>query len=255
VDLPERMERNIAEHARQLVRAVPGARYAQRPDVVLCDSGLPDDMANVVLAARVDGAGADRRIAEVAAEVRATGRPFAWCVGPASTPADLSDRLAAAGLPVAERETAMQLPLAGFAPPAPAGLTVRVAAAGAARADFAAVVAANWDPPNESARRLLAALPADGPSTALVGYAGGEPVCTALLVDAAGVSGLYMVCTLAAHRGRGYGTAVTAAALARARHPVAVLQASPLGEPVYRRLGFRPAGGFAEHTVSPAAPG
>lgn len=251
MELGERMERNVVAHARQLVRGLPGSRYAERPDLVLCDSGLPDDLANVVLAARFGPADADRRIADTAAELRATGRPFAWSVGPASTPADLSDRLAAAGLPVAERETAMRLDLADLVPPPPAGLTVRAAATGPARADFAAVVAANWDPPNESVRRLLTVLPAAGPSTALVGYAGGEPVCTALLVDAAGVSGLYMVCTLLAHRGRGYGTAVTAAALARARHPVAVLQASPQGEPVYRRLGFRAAGGFAEHAVRP----
>ncbi|MER7987032.1 GNAT family N-acetyltransferase [Streptomyces noursei] len=60
------------------------------------------------------------------------------------------------------------------------------------------------------------------------------------------------VCTLAAHRRRGHGTALTLAALHAVRAvgaAVAVLRPSPASAPVYRRLGFHPCGRFTEHPL------
>lgn len=76
-------------------------------DVLIADSGLPDDTDNMVAAACFDPAVADRRIADVVARIEVTGRPFSWWVGPAAAPADLSARPAAAGLAAEETETAM----------------------------------------------------------------------------------------------------------------------------------------------------
>jgi GNAT superfamily N-acetyltransferase len=56
------------------------------------------------------------------------------------------------------------------------------------------------------------------------------------------VAWVSMVLTLPGHRGRGYATALTAhslAALAASGHR-AVLDATPLGQPVYAKLGFAP---------------
>lgn len=69
-----------------------------------------------------------------------------------------------------------------------------------------------------------------------------EPVSTATGLLSGGGVGVFNVATPPAHRGRGYAAAVTARAAQdgfRAGAVMAWLQSSHLGEPVYRRLGFR----------------
>ena len=53
---------------------------------------------------------------------------------------------------------------------------------------------------------------------------------------------VFGVTTVPEHRGRGYGRAVTAAVVEAARRlgiGLAWLQASAMGEPLYREMGFR----------------
>jgi predicted acetyltransferase len=79
--------------------------------------------------------------------------------------------------------------------------------------------------------------------TLLNGYVdgAGTPAATAVCVVAEGLAGIYAVTVQEHARRRGAGTAMTwaaVAAAARAGVQRAVLQASPMGEPVYRRMGF-----------------
>jgi N-acetylglutamate synthase len=75
-----------------------------------------------------------------------------------------------------------------------------------------------------------------------LGRVEGRDVTTAIGYVIDGDLGIYNVATPAEHRGRGYGAAITSHAAREglaAGAEFAYLQSSPIGESVYRRLGFR----------------
>lgn len=110
---------------------------------------------------------------------------------------------------------------------------------------------------NEDERSMIESLFADsrllnGPNTttcvATVEIPGnGREAVAAAIVDLAGAGLITWVATLPDHRRRGFGGLVTRAAANRGFELGAsaiVLQASPMGLPVYRRLGFRTIGTY-----------
>ena len=255
--LAEAADENFVVHATWTTAQLAGAQVEAGPDLVVADSGLPSDTFNLACRARIPAGRVPGRIAAVIRHFRAAARPFSWWVGPADRPGDLGAHLVAAGLEPAESELAMAAELAALSSPGspPRGLAVRRVASPDELRDYARVNAANWDPPDQDVLRFYEQAAAfvlrpGAPQWYFIGYCEGKAVATAELTVGGGVAGLYGVSTLASHRRRGFGTALTLRPLLDARAAGltrAVLQASADGAPVYRRLGFEAFGAITEY--------
>jgi len=129
---------------------------------------------------------------------------------------------------------------------APADLEIRAACDDAGRRDFLTVVAeayAVYGAPREYADDAFYSLDSVcAPHVqGFVGYVGETPVSTAAVYVTHGVAGIGWVGTASGYRQRGFGEAVTWAAIRegfRRGGSFANLQASPMGRPVYERMGF-----------------
>lgn len=180
---------------------------------------------------------------------------FLWWRAPFHGPIDLGARLERARIFAVGESPAMAMDLANLraAPDRAAGFEIRGVVDAAGIRDYIEVLTA--EPPGEGApplyddakaartvEYLAPRLAAEPAPFRQVGYVEGRPVATARVSVAGGAAGLYSVATLPEYRGRGFGAAMTHAALATGRdlgYRIATLQASDMGYGIYRRLGFR----------------
>lgn len=228
-----------------------------RPDALLTDCGMPCDTFNVACRARLSPATVLDRIRQIIAWFQGRRHPFSWWVAPGDQPTELGQMLVAAGLEAADDELAMSADLRRIrlADLAPNRLDIRRVKSPSELVTFAQINAANWSPPNEHVLRFYergarVLFTPESPFWYYVGYVDGEAVATAELTLGGGVVGLFNISTLAAHRHRGYGSAMTVQPLvdaAAAGYDTAVLQAAPDGVGVYRRVGFTTYGEVCEY--------
>jgi ribosomal protein S18 acetylase RimI-like enzyme len=144
----------------------------------------------------------------------------------------------------------------------PAGIEARWVGDGGRVEDFVAVSDAAYQSLGMPAQVIadLVHVPAtlDRPHLrTVVLHDGGDPVATAQILLSHGMAGVYYVGTVEAARGRGLAELVTRLVTNRAFDlgaPAVTLQASSMGERIYRRMGYRDLYGTTAHTRFPAAP-
>ncbi|MFN8653779.1 MAG: GNAT family N-acetyltransferase [Gemmatimonadales bacterium] len=254
-DLADAADANLAAHAILPCRVLPGARVWADEALTVVDSGLPCDTFNLICRSRLRAEAAAQRIADALAYYQETQHPFSWWLGPGAQPDDLPRYLEAAGLVPAESELAMGLDLTELAGvELPAGLSVRRVTTAGELEEFAQLSAANWSPPDPHVLAFYRAaaphfLAPDAPQWLYLGYNADTPVATAELTRTGTMAGLYNIATRPDHRGRGIGTAMTWTPLrdaSRAGLTHAILQAAPMGQRLYARLGFQAFGAITE---------
>lgn len=237
------MDRNMAAMNCLDARVTAGGFVAEHAGVTCLGHPRGTVLTNMAL---VTGAIDARALHAHAADAfGAAGLPWSvWTRAHADTA--LEHHLPEAGFfPLAE-VPAMALVAAGAEPALPAGVVVRPVADARDVTAYRRVMLDAWSVygvPEASTAARFATL--DGLAgtdvQAFLAWRGGEPVAGAVLYPTDGVAGVGWVGTIGEAQGRGYGAVVTWAVVAEGRRrgcAVASLQASPMGEPVYRRMGF-----------------
>lgn len=243
-----RMEGDLAAYRLAFAQAA-GAAWGDSPGLAWTRTGLRVPFLNSVPRFRVPDEEADAAIAGLAE--RLAGVPSEWLVTPSSRPLDLADRLARHGWRHAMDHAGMALDPARLRPAdRPAGATLARVADEETLAHAAAVTRAAFDaPPHvlslfpEAHRPVCFGLP--GRLALFLARVDGEPAAVGALHLLGGTAGLHGVATLPGMQRRGLGGWVTTELVreaARRGASLVTLEATPVGEPLYARLGFRPCG-------------
>ena len=231
----------IEENLFSLFRAMgrmPGARLEETPEMIRYSTGLRSPMFNGVARSRVQ-----------TVSPGLLDQPFFWWTGPQSAPEDIDDRLEAAGLkPAGVNWPGMAMPLAEVdeEQARPEGVSVRSARNESELQEWGRMFWAAHDLPPWAADSWLDAASRfrfrDLPWEHWVATLDGEPAGVGLSHLGGGVIGLYGIGTLPLARRRGIGSALTLVPMLAAQDEgcrAAILHATPDGERLYPRLGFR----------------
>ena len=237
------MEENVHHAWIRLAHGL-GAVIHEEPEVLWFLSRLPFHLANGIVRAQFP----ERAVEERLKQFTAYDVPIAWLVSPSTQPASLGTCLERHGW-MRQDAPGMALDLQSLDEPLsyPSQLTIAHVSDEEQLNIWLRVMTAGSEIPEDGLNLLLdvvakRGMPDDPTIHYYLGMLNGRPVATSLLYLGGGVAGIYNVATLPEVRRQGIGGALTVAPLLHARtlgYRIGVLQASPMGLNLYRRLGFR----------------
>jgi GNAT superfamily N-acetyltransferase len=224
----------------------------EEPDVAWAMPGVPNDMRGVVVWADFEPATVEQRLDQLIAAFDARRTSVIWWYVPDHRPRDLRDRLERRSFHLRDDTTGMAMDLAELpdAVPAPDGVDVVEVDDPEAIARYVDVIIRSMaidhptvpaDAAVVRADHIRSRLGEDPLSRRFVALLDGEPVATSRLSMAGGVAGLYTMVTLPHAQRRGIGFAMAHRAMAAGRDAgmrLGALQATAMGYPIYRKLGF-----------------
>lgn len=193
---------------------------------------------NYIFNARIEKEQLKSRVAALSEEVRLGKVPPFWIIGPTTAyPNELRDHLELAGFRKQTELVAMVADLSHMnRVPVPSGLDIHRVRN---RVELEWWIRMTTPAPID----LLELLVKEYLIKPYLGWMDGMPVASSLSIASSGVVGLFMVGTLPKFRKRGIGSSMTIVPALEARSQdltVACLQATEMGEGVYRKLGFKP---------------
>lgn len=253
------MEANVHKAWIRLARGL-GATVHDEPQLLWFFSGIPFHLANGMMHARFPSDGVEEAFEERLKQVTAPRVPLAWLIGPSTHPKDLGNYLQERGW-MRDDAPGMVIDLQSLheQPLLPPHLAIERVHDGETLRTWLRVMTAGSELPDEILSLLLdIAAKRDFKEVSDVhcylGKLDGKPVATSLLFLGGGVAGIYDVATLPEARRQGIGSALTVVPLLEARkqgYRIGILQSTPMGLNLYRRLGFREYCLFSAYFWSP----
>jgi GNAT superfamily N-acetyltransferase len=226
----------------------PQAEVYTGRDISWCITDISFPSCNSVFRAQLNPEDIDSTIKSLILRGRTRNVPLQWWIGQDTTPSNLGEYLIAHGFTRFGDGAGMAIDLLAMKEYilAPSALTImhvndienlktwcHVSAIGFGMPAVAESALFKW---------FTTCIDLKLPLKFYLGWYDREPVSTSLLFLAEGVAGIYFVATIPEARRRGIGFAITLKALQEARdmeYRVGILQASKMGEPVYRKIGFQ----------------
>ncbi|GAB4216900.1 MAG: GNAT family N-acetyltransferase [Roseiflexaceae bacterium] len=226
----------------------PGRTIEDGAALLRIQTGIPVPIMNAVFRTRLEPDQVGETIGTVRDAFAAQALPFLWWCGPSDRPAGLGAQLVAQGfhgdspLPM----MAIDLETLGEEGPLPPGTTIGLVDDEATLRAWCDIISVSFGFPPEVHDDFFALETSLGIGEVpgqyrYVARQNGVPVACSTLLLAAGVAGIYTVAVEPSARRQGLGAAITLAPLYDARrqgYRIGTLQATAMGQPVYRRIGF-----------------